>query len=395
MAGSTKTEIDLFAAVRATSGFGTLLKRLGKGGALHCRGVARGAQPFLTVLLRQAFPDRPIVAVTEGVKAQELFHQDVETWLSVLHGKPPEGSGRPMFYPAWEVLPHEDKLPHVDVVSERLETLVRLGLKEASPLVVTNVLALMQRTYRPEAVQSRMRVVKAGDQIDPLDLVEWLEDQGYEPEARVNHKGEIALRGGILDLFPLISPWPVRIEFFGNEIESVRYFDPATQISTETIERVTIAPAGELGILKQMGKVAGAGESCGLLEHVPAGSLVLLLEPELIEEHVARQFQNNPGGGAFLLSWEEVLEQLGRNAVVRVEETLTHAAGPDGAVDLGLEGLDGFRPIMERAPQPEVAEQQRRAFFDQLHRWLRRGDAVEVFCNNEGERQRFGEIWEE
>ncbi len=67
----------------------------------------------------------------------------------------------------------------------------------------------------------------------------------------MTQKGEIALRGGILDLYPLTSPWPVRLEFFGDELESLRQFDPLTQMSREEITAVTIPPAGELGLLKK------------------------------------------------------------------------------------------------------------------------------------------------
>jgi transcription-repair coupling factor (superfamily II helicase) len=99
-------------------------------------------------------------------------------------------------------------------------------------------------------IQKRTRSLARGDKIAPLDLIEWLEEQGYEPEAQVSQKGEIALRGGILDVWPLTSPWPVRLEFFGDELESLRFFDPLTQISRGEISRVTLPPAGELGILK-------------------------------------------------------------------------------------------------------------------------------------------------
>jgi transcription-repair coupling factor (superfamily II helicase) len=99
--------------------------------------------------------------------------------------------------------------------------------------------------------QERTRTFERGEKIAPLDLIEWLEAQGYEPEAQVSQKGEIALRGGIVDVFPPTSPWPVRLEFFGDELESLREFDPLTQVSRGEISSVTLPPAGELGILKQ------------------------------------------------------------------------------------------------------------------------------------------------
>ena len=73
---------------------------------------------------------------------------------------------------------------------------------EASPIIVTSITALLQKTFQRADFTNLLRTLKKGDQADPLDLVEWLEAAGYEPEAQVTQKGEIALRGGILDLFP-------------------------------------------------------------------------------------------------------------------------------------------------------------------------------------------------
>ena len=188
-------------------------------------------QPFLAALLRDLFPRRTIVAVTEGLKTQESFQQDLSTWLGA----------QPLFYPAWEILPHDDRLPHVDVISERLDTLVTLSngqlttTNNPAPVVVTSVVALLQRTFPRALLQEQTRALTRGDRVAPFDLVEWLEERGYEPEAQVTQKGEISLRGGILDVYPPTHPWPVRLEFFGDELESLRYFDPLTQISREEI----------------------------------------------------------------------------------------------------------------------------------------------------------------
>jgi len=235
----------LFDRVSRTPAVQSLARRLEDGETLSRAGVASPARPFFAALLRNLFPQNPIVVVTENLKAQERFHQDLETWL----GLPP------LFHPAWEVLPHEGKLPHADVISDRLQTLIALSGRSpiCNPqpaIVVTSVSALLQKTFLPDVLRERTRQLARGDRTDPLDLVEWLEEQGYEPEAQVTQKGEIALRGGILDVYPLTSAWPVRLEFFGDELESLREFDPLTQISREETISVTLPPAGELGILK-------------------------------------------------------------------------------------------------------------------------------------------------
>jgi transcription-repair coupling factor (superfamily II helicase) len=387
-----------------------------------------------------------------------------------------------LFYPAWEILPHEARLPHADVLSERLETLVTLlnateddpassVTPATSPLVTTTVTALLQRTFPPDYLRAHTRRLVRGEAFDPLDLIEWLEDQGYEPEAQVTQKGELAWRGGILDIYPLSSPWPVRLEFFGNELESLRYFDPLTQISREEIQAASLPPAGELGLLKRLvaphGEVpppdppAPSGDArssrdkesssnisqpsqtpaaadrghatrdtstlrsapvlrataaaedgtenkrhalpfATLLDYLPRQTIVLLCDPEELAKHAEAYAEQLQPGDPFVASWREVQAQLESRGFTRLEVTetpiLIDPVGPTPPSALRTPhfgSLDAFRPVAERAPEPHIAEAQRREFFHQLHRWLRQGYAVHVFCNNEGERQRFTEIWNE
>ncbi len=431
------------------------MQRLEDGGALSCAGVASPAQPFFAALLRKLFPKRPIVVVTENLKSQESLQQDLETWLG----------WSPLFYPAWEVMPHEGKLPHADVISDRLQTLVALApdsrLKtQDSRLVVTSVTALLQKTFAPGELTRRTRTLTRGDRTDPLDLAEWLEAQGYEPEAQVTQKGDIALRGGILDVFPLTSPWPVRLEFFGDELESLREFDPLTQMSRGETDCVTLPPAGELGILKSrvqgpadaaLARSGVPGESrveglATLLDYLPRETIFLLCEPGQLALRADEYAQQIPTEDPFFVAWDDFRQQLTKHGITAMglDETDTLSLTParsrwergnrspvlgksearDGSEDPQAtlsdrklsplpagegEGearepiptpalfttLDAFRPLGERAPEPQVAEVQRREFFNQLHRWLRQDYAVHVFCNNDGERQRFEEIWAE
>jgi len=380
----------------ATPAMQALRRRLEQGGVVSCSGVCAGAQPLLAALLHMAFPERRVVLVTEGARLQEAFAQDAETWLT---GFDPGRAGGVAYFPAWEVLPHEDKLPHADVLSERLEALLALLPSRAgtqpAPLVVAGVAALMQRTFPRAELEARTRTLRTGDRTDPLDLVEWLEDQGYEPEAQVNHKGEISLRGGILDIFPLSQPWPVRLEFFGDELESIRQFDPMSQISRDTLEEVTLPPGGELGILKRLQAASGGAVTpASIADHLQPGDLVLVADPERVAAQAAEYETQVPAGDPFFQPWAELLAALSQRGLVIVP---LHEAGsgPPDALDLEWESLEAFRPVLERAPEAHVAELQRREFFHQLHRWLRQGLAVRVFCNNAGEEQRFREIWAE
>ena len=428
-------------------GLAELRRRLGVAGVSQCATVSAAAQPTLVVLLRQLFPERPLLIVTADLKSQEAMQQDLETWLAangpeagerdgsspagaVPAGSPSTARRRPLFYPAWEVLPHEPRLPHADVVSERLETLVALASSPGAqptpaPIINTSVTALLQPTFPPGAITERTRTLRKGERADPLDVVEWLEDQGYDPEAKVTQKGELSLRGGILDVYPLTSPWPVRLEFFGDDLDSMRYFDPQTQISREAITSVVLPPAGEIGILRRLlspefAPVPASGATPQLqpsliLDYLPRETIVLLCEPAVLAAHAARYAEQVPAHSPFFVQWEEFLRAAGEHQLTVIElHDPACDPPPPGAELPELEGddepsapaepeadpawprlssLDLYRPLGPRAPEPQIAEAQRREFFAQIHRWLRQGFAVHVFCNNDGERQRFEEIW--
>jgi transcription-repair coupling factor (superfamily II helicase) len=410
---------ELFARISKAPAVQSLARRLEKGGSLSCNGVSPAAQPFLAACLHQWFPRRPIIVVTDNLKSQETFEQDLETWLGPGSREPNVESRekdansrtatpvpRLLFYPEWEILPHDARLPHADTITDRLETLVRLnGVSDdaaPAPVVITTASALLQRTFAPDELRARTRTCRRGDRIDPLDLVEWLEDQGYEPEAQVSQKGELSMRGGILDIYPMTSPWPVRLEFFGDELESLRYFDPVTQMSREAVETIVIPPGGELGILKGTRNAEGGTRKAPprlatLLDYLPAESIFVLCEPPALEARAEEYTREAPADDPFIVRWAGFIADLDQRGFTRIAlEELGMEAGleGDGACP-AFQSLDAYRPLAERGADVQVVEAQRREFFEQLHRWLRQGYSISVFCNNEGERQRFQEVWKE
>jgi hypothetical protein len=200
--------------------------------------------------------------------------------------------------------------------------------------------------------------------LDPLDFVEWLEDQGYEPEAQVTQKGEIALRGDILDIYPITSPWPVRMEFFGDELESLRYFDPLTQISREEINGVTIPPAGATSLTSNS-KTDVCSPSCpfaGIADAVPWADAAVIggagPSASITSGPLAGSFMWKIGTGwAATTSVDH--DTIGTGSV-RTAASLTAPAlsilslpaVPDGAVkvlDFGLAKVAG-RPMPELEP---------------------------------------------
>jgi transcription-repair coupling factor (superfamily II helicase) len=367
-----------------------------EGGVLSLDSISAGAQPFVAALLARLFPNRPMVVVTDGLRTQDTFQLDLETWTG--------SQGKPLFFPDWEMLPHEARLPHADVISDRLATLVALAGPahgEPASVVVANVVALLQKTMPLAELQKRIRFLRRGESLNPLDLIEWLEEQAYESEVQVAEKGQVAMRGGIVDVWPLASPWPVRLEFFGNDLESLRYFDPITQVSREEIREITIAPGGEVGLLKKEKAIPAAS----LLEYLPQDTIFLLCEPELLEAQARRYLEQAQAHDSLLLSWEQLQQEIslrGHTTVLAgaldqiiLEDVVVDGQKLEKPESLDFQSLEVFRPIGERRPEPHIAEAQRKEFFQQLHRWLRQDFAVYLFCNNDGERDRFLEIWHE
>jgi len=372
----------LFNQLVASSTGQQLVKRIAEGGAVSCAGVDAAGWAYLGVLLAGKI-ERPVVLITGNLKKQETLQQDVETWLRLMEFQIPA-----FFYPDWEVLPHEDKLPHADAISERLEVLQSLAEKQ-TPVITTTVSALMQCTLPPAEVVNRTRTLKLGDRLDPLDFIEWLEEQGYEPEAQVTSRGEISLRGGIVDVFPFTTPWPVRCEFFGDELDSLRYFNPQSQVSREKINQASFSPGGEVGLLKRMKDVGGAT----LIEHLPQDAILIFCDPDAIEQLAAEKVMEIPPGDRFHVEWTTLLNRVQERNITRVE--LYESESEPSDLQLDITSLEAFRPMGARIADPQIVEAQRREFFAQIHRWRRQDYTVSVFCNNEGEQQRLDELWSE
>ncbi|MCC7375903.1 MAG: transcription-repair coupling factor [Verrucomicrobiales bacterium] len=388
----------------------TPLPRAERGSFCRLPGFAEAAHPFLAALLHRKPERETVVLVVDGLKAQESALQDLQTWLG-----DSSDHRQILAFPDWEILPHEPKLPHLDVISERLATLIRLAdasPTRPAPLVVASATSLVQRTFSPQDLRSRLRRLNLGATSDPLDLVEWLEDQGYEPEAQVTQKGTLSLRGGIVDVWPPSAAWPVRVEFFGDEVDSIREFDPLTQLTRDRLDEVTLGPAGELGLLRRAASHASnPGASAPpfgtLLDHLPAGTHFLLSEPDRLDDRASAYASQVPAGDPYHVSWDEFRKtSLARGDAwtgCSGEDPTSEPQSPDTpspprdhvAIAPPIVSLEVFRPLDQRAPEPAVAEAQRREFLQQLHRWTRQGLEVHLFCNNDGERQRFAEIWKE
>lgn len=134
-------------------------------------------------------------------------------------------------FPAWETLPGEEISPSADIVGRRFEILHELLHSKKPCVLFASLQACLQKTIPPSMVAKLCSHFRKGDTFPFESIPSRLQALGYKRVAVVNDKGEYALRGGILDLFPVSAFDPIRIDFFGDEIEDLRYFDPISQKS--------------------------------------------------------------------------------------------------------------------------------------------------------------------
>ncbi|WP_422366978.1 transcription-repair coupling factor [Pelagibius sp.] len=153
-----------------------------------------------------------------------------------------------LVFPAWDCLPYDRVSPHRDIVAQRLDVLTRLiAPRAASPqVVITTVNALLQRVPPPEALEGRVLELRAGQNLPAERLNGFFAENGYYRVETVSEPGEFAVRGGIVDVFAPGQAQPLRLDFFGDDLESLRLFDPLTQRTTEQVEAVTLKPVSEV-----------------------------------------------------------------------------------------------------------------------------------------------------
>lgn len=147
-------------------------------------------------------------------------------------------------FPDWETLPYDHFSPHQDIVSQRLLTLTQLPHVKRGILLVP-ITTLMQRLSPLSYIQATGLMMQCGEEWRIDDLRQGLQKSGYHNVSQVLTRGEFAVRGSILDIFPMGSDTPYRIDFLEDKIDSIRQFDPDTQCSTEKLEKIDLLPARE------------------------------------------------------------------------------------------------------------------------------------------------------
>jgi len=298
---------------------------------------------------------------------------DLPSWLEELRGFL---EVRPALFPAqetWPILPDRGRIS--PETSQRLRTLQCL-LKEPPRLTVAPIAAVLQPVPSPEEFRRRARLLKVGESHEPDRLVEWLIARGYHRVEAVEYPGEFSRRGGILDIFPPDYPEPLRLEYFGDEIESIRRFSPETQRS---LEQQT-----ELRLLGMTRMEAAAAQPTApsvdrgfLTDYFPDNTVIILVEPQDLKEQGKCFFERvaDPTG---------LFTVAGAFAQLMQRPTVTVTAMPwpsvEATVHLRVESVERFSGNVHRVR-------------DELDA-IANSDQVLIACQTEAEVQRLSQVFQ-
>jgi transcription-repair coupling factor (superfamily II helicase) len=208
-------------------------------------GLTGGARALYVATRSHDTADRLIVVVTATDAEAEELVTDTRFFLGALAGlDEPAAAAAVLPLPSHEVDPYRGLSPHLHVASARARALTAIATGEAR-VIVASAPALLPRLVPPSMLASATVELRNGIEIDPQILAEQLLEAGYTREDPVDEHGEFCIRGGIVDLFPPGDAEPIRVEFIGDTVESMRRYDPSTQRSTGTIDQARIVPIRE------------------------------------------------------------------------------------------------------------------------------------------------------
>lgn len=370
--------------VRSARAFGELSRELpGAGASVRVAGVYGSLPALVLAGLHRERPERVWVAVADTPDAAEDLLADLEALL---------GEESAALFPQRESLPYEEGESHVEVGGRRVETLEALLTGRVRTLVTT-LRALQERFQAPRSLDDLRLVLRTGEERSPAGLAARLEEMGFEPVPAVESVGQFASRGGILDVFGFGTPEPVRVEFLGNKLESIRHFEVLTQRSTREVAKVHLLPVDFRAPTQPGSDREAEPERRSLLDFLPADTVVAHTGQARLEDGFAR-------------TWAEVeklhLAESGRGRGVEPPEHLfltpgeaTRAVASRARLFFGGAGLSGAPAVDLGGQPPATIDRNLPRLGTLLRETTGRDERAVILCDNPGQLERLQEILDE
>ncbi len=362
-----------------------------EGPTLSLAGLTPTAKALYIILLWQ-LTERPLLVITDGNQSAEAMAEYASSFFDLLISRPE--LGRPQLIPALDVLPGQKLSPHTEIMEQRAIGLWRMASGKA-PVTIAPAGSALLRTH-PASYYKRLAIeLRAGEEM-PLEMIEQhLQSIGYTRREPVEMTGEYSIRGGILDVYAAENARPLRIEFFGDEIESIRRFEVDTQRSVMKVTEAMVLPLTEQPRTGQeypgweFEAALDDPRERTLADFAEAGNglpvLLIVDEPEQIRaasdrlwKRLAQQEETRPLAEATFLHWEEFEERVRGREEVRLRQLDLDPHTPHIATRPSL----AFHGSMQMA----VAE---------TKTMVERGYRVAFFAPSNGELERLADILNE
>jgi transcription-repair coupling factor (superfamily II helicase) len=361
---------------------------------------------------------RPAILIVESNQRAEALLEPLRWFYRAVTGKP---GHRVVHFPAHDVLPYEKRSPHAEISEDRAVALWRFATGEAD-LLIAPVQAAVWRMREPAFYSGLARTIVRDESIAHEDMLGFLEGAGYEKHTTCEMPGQYAVRGGIVDVFSPETPQPVRIDLLGDNIESIRAFDPNTQRSTNPVERATLLPLTEIfrrsEVLERQYVSSSSGSSGrgdgtapagfypgwefremphedrpGVLFDLATDPLVVLDEPSLLDNAVEKYRARLEE--SFEKAEDPLAEPPGRYILSEEEWSLALQLFPRLAVEqLGVAG-EGVQALVLQTNPTTRYHGNVAAFMAEVRSRLGSGEHVMVSAASTGELERFADICHE
>ena len=298
-------------------------------------------QAFLAAVIARRMP-KTVWIVCPSVRAQDSLYETILNWLPATQ-----------FLPEAEFAAVENVLPDPEIAAERLALLAKIDSEPGPHVIVTTRASLEQPAPKRGAVSAATLKIKRGATSTMEQLLEKLSGSGYERVAQVTTRGQFAVRGGIVDLYSWQAPLPVRLEFFGDNVESLREFDIDTQTSVRDLRKIDIL-------------LGGAGDQSGFVrDYIGKEDLIIEIEPEEATEN--------------LTALSRQIVQISEGWIESGPEDFSSAFQD---CDIGEFAVGDFL----------LAEAKRDQFIKRLNEWRKKKARIVTYFQTEGEIERFREL---
>jgi transcription-repair coupling factor (superfamily II helicase) len=367
---------SLLESVSEKREFEALLERLGRDEeqTLSLGGLTLAAKGLVLGLL-WARTRKPMLVVTDGNREAEGLLEATNCFLTLLE---PEGA-RAQLVPALDVLPHQKLTPHSEILEQRAIGLWKLSSGRA-PITIAPVASAMLRVAAPSFYKQLVLSLKENEEVGIEDLTQHLKQIGYEMREPVEMVGQFSIRGGIVDIFPAEAEKPVRLEFFGDMIESIRRFDVETQRSVARVPEVRILP------LVETPTDTDGPREFSLLNLVGPG-LLLWDEPDQVRAS-AERFWKRLEDGAHEVEPEGHYFHYG--------ELASHGVAGMREIEMRELGLDAGGNAYEFGSRPGITFRGNiRLAVEESRTLVSGGSRVVFFANSLGEVERFADVFSE